>query len=282
MASRTERFSNDPGFVAKFFGPQERFEIKEGQTPGSVAVRLMNFKNPNETQSYVNFLQDMRNRIHFSRPPQSIDELKAMPKKSPSLHFLVGTVIEQIEQEGKNKSVERTVGGALIDDAAFGEHDSGLRLFVIDADRQGQGLGDRQYFETLLWAFLTETYDGRPRTKLDFSVILNDYTMLNVLKSRHEKSEDWTLDVLDNPVKRVEAIKILKDQKHPLTRLIRIAENYGAHYIYSLPKEADVPGQSRPQPTARYETTIDAFKTAIKSDPKILKRLQASGLTDFL
>lgn len=278
MAVRSENPEGQGFSLGRLFGGfQERsLEVREGRTPGSITVRRMDFKNPRETEPYVQFLNDMRNISHFVRPPKTVDQLKDMAKASKGMHFLVGTIIEQVEEEGQKRNVERTVGGGLVDDSAFGEADSGLRLFVVDPEMQGQGLGKRIWLERLLWAFLTPTHDGRHRIEVDFSVVLNEDAMLRVLGAKDPK-------ILRSPVKFLEALNKLKAEKHVSTRMLRLGEKYGGNFLYGKPEEAtEVPGFTRPQPTARYEVRLDSFKAAVRKDTQALEMIRNAGLSDFL
>lgn len=248
----------------------------EGIHVPDITVREMNLDVKGEVVPYLNYLHALQNRSHFVRPPKTPPDLREEVAKNPSYHYLVAIQKEKIIRGGKPINKKRVIGGGLIDDSAFGEGDSGLRLFAIDPNKQGRGLGERVYLEMLLWAFLTSTHDGRHRIEVDFSVVLNEDAMLRVLKEK-----DWK--ILEDDKKFREAVNRLKDERHVSTRMIKIGEKYGAKFLYGKPREAtEVPGFVVPQPTARYEVRLDPFKEAIRKNPDVLMLVQSHHLTDFL
>lgn len=252
----------------------------EGPNISDILVREMNLEVKTEAVPYLNYLHALPNVGHFVRPPKTLHDLRKevaedRKKLVPTLHYLVAIQNEQIVEGGMVKKKKRVIGGGLIDDAAFGEGDSGLRLFVIDPNKQGKGLGERVYLETLLWAFLTPAHDGRHRIEVDFSVVLNEDAMLRVLREK-----DWKVLLVKEKFEG--AINRLKAERHISTRMIMMGEKYGGKFLYGKPREAtEVPGFVVPQPTARYEVRLDPFKDAIRRNQDLLKSLQARHL-DFL
>lgn len=248
----------------------------EGVGAPDVLVREMNLEIKAEAVPYLNYLHALPNRSHFVRPPNTLHDLREEVAQHPSYHYLVAIQREQVIKDGKVRKKKRVIGGGLIDDSAFGEGDSGLRLFAIDPNKQGRGLGERVYLEVLLWAFLTSTHDGRHRIEVDFSVVLNEDAMLRVLGSKDPR-------ILEDDKKFREAINKLKTERHVSTRMIRIGEKYGAKFLYGRTLEAtEVPGFVSPQPTARYVVRLDPFKDAIRKNAGALKLVQSRRLTDFL
>lgn len=250
-------------------------EVKGIHVP-DVTVREMNLDVKSEVLPYLNYLHALPNRGHFVRPSKTLHDLREEVAQHPGYHYLVAIQKEQVIKDEKARMKKRVIGGALIDDSAFGEGDSGLRLFAIDPNKQGRGLGERVYLEALLWAFLTSTHDGRHRIEVDFSVVLNEDAMLRVLSAKDPR-------ILEDDKKFREAVNKLKAERHVSTRMIRIGEKYGAKFLYGKPLEAtEVPGFVRPQPTARYEVRLDPFKDAIRKNADALKLVQDRRLTDFL
>ncbi len=123
-------------------------------------LQELDVNNPVHLQAYFSFLTDPRNRGHFSSPPETAEELKAECEK-PGNHPLVGL----------NKLGE-VIGGAMIEDAARNQHDHFLTKVAIDPDLQGRGLGTEMVRNAIDYACTHETYDRRPRRKLDIAIIV--------------------------------------------------------------------------------------------------------------
>lgn len=113
---------------------------------------------------YVSFLNDPKNRRHFSDPPTTSEELRELCQQR-GLHPLIALNI-----------FGEVVGGATIRDAAPNQHDHFLELFVINPNLQLRGAGKELLDQVLDWAAQTKAVDKfgqltRVRYKLDASII---------------------------------------------------------------------------------------------------------------
>lgn len=143
-------------------------EIAEGITQSPVKLREMDFRNNGEMQLYVSFLNDPRNRSHFANTPENIAKLKKWAGE-PGNHFLVVTRMEK-DNDGKEKSV--VVGGLELQDASPNQQDHFISLFVVDPNKQAEGIGQQMMIQVIDWAALTKTEDDRWRNKLDLAIVM--------------------------------------------------------------------------------------------------------------
>jgi RimJ/RimL family protein N-acetyltransferase len=253
------------GFVGGLLESFQRIgRPTEAEKPvGAITVRKMDLRNPRETQSYVNFLMDERNRHHFADPPESVEDLRRRAKESPGTHFLTGTIVETDESGNK---FERFVGGAAIEDNSDPkQHDHWIGLFVVDPERQGQGLGKKLLLQTIEWGFNNLTYHKRPRRKLDISVILDADELRRVVGE----------EALNNEIKMREAIKKLKEEKHPSVRMIQLADFFDFRPVSVLFDEFDAANKAEPQPTARFELTAKYWREKLHKDKKFREQIDA-------
>ncbi len=235
-------------FVSRVLGGfQPETGIEEtGETgkrqPGSISVREMNLRDNRETQPYINFLLDRRNRAHFANPPRNTYELKKMAEDQ-SKHFLVAT---RVETDEKGKPVRRVAGGALIEDAGTNQHDHFISLVVADPNKQGQGIGQRLWLQTIEYGFSTESHDRRPRTKLDLAIIMGV-----------EPADAKTIEVVS---------PVTGKTYHTKSRMEAIAIKAGFKMTQNLPRQVNVPGFSEPLATRRYELILDNWKELIEKN----------------
>jgi GNAT superfamily N-acetyltransferase len=143
-------------------------ETGERVTNSPIVLREMNLRNNSEMQSYISFLNDPRNVSHFANTPKDTAKLREWAGEFGN-HFFVGTRIE-INAKGEAKGV--VVGGFELQDAAPNQQDHFLSLFVVDPDKQGQGIGGQMLKGALDMACETKTQDDRWRDKLDLAIVM--------------------------------------------------------------------------------------------------------------
>lgn len=143
---------------------QEKKELKFGE----VRVRSMNLDDPLEVKTYVDWLNDHRDWLHFAHPPRDVEGLKEKANKEPRDHFLTVTRVERVE----GKLTEVMVGGARLTDNVKPENEHWITLVIVDPDKRRYGIGDELIKGIADWGQETRTYDGRKRDHLHLAVNL--------------------------------------------------------------------------------------------------------------
>lgn len=257
-------------------------EIK-GRPLGVVRVREMDFGSESEMQTVINYWKDDRNRFHFATPPRTIEELQREASK-PQNHFLVATVLdkESVGQGGmlfpEGKIIERIVGAAQVqDNTEVNQNDHWIGLVVINPDRQGQGLGKRVLLETMEWAFGNQTFDRRPRLKLDISVMLDADEIRGF--SGGEKVKYIGKDGKENEMivpsgkealehEDEEAVWAIlakfQQERRESVRMITLTDFFDFRHKSIFFEEIAVPNKTESQPTARFELTLRRWRKKLE------------------
>jgi len=124
-------------------------------------VREMNWENPQEVETYLQFLTDPVNCQHFTGLPATVEDFQIACAK-PGVHPLVA---ENMRGE--------IVGGMIIRDAEPQQNDHFIERVVVDSGFQDRGVGRQMLARGIDWAFANPAWDGRERIKLDIAVIMN-------------------------------------------------------------------------------------------------------------
>lgn len=157
--------------VLEGFDPTSSIRHWERRTEkpcGTVIVRGMDLADKHQIQTYINFLWDPRNRLHFAHPPEDVRELRELAR-NPRNHFLVAT---RVEKDNRGRSVERVVGGAQLTDNASPENDHWISLVVVDPKKQGQGVGKKLIRGIVEWSLGHKTFEKRDRDQLHLAINL--------------------------------------------------------------------------------------------------------------
>lgn len=135
-----------------------------------VGVRELDFHSSYEISRYFILLTDPRNREHFAGVPENENEL-ALQLGRPEMHGLVGV-----------NALDENVGFAIIRDASPDEHDSWIRMFVVENRLQRRrlkgegelpGVGMQFLDKVVKWGFSTKTHDGRDRESIHAAVVMD-------------------------------------------------------------------------------------------------------------
>lgn len=268
---------------AALFHPDSRSNGEfKGRPIGSVHVREINLDNDVEMQTVIGFWNHEKNSNHFATPPRNIDELKKEASE-PWSHFLVATALErQSAGEGgmlfpEGKIVEKIVGAAEVsDNRKPNEHDHWIGLVVVDPDMQGQGLGKRVLLETMEWAFGHQTFDRRPRRKLDISI------MLDADEIRAFPGAKVTFAGKDGRQKEIEVpsgkvalenedeeavwaiLSQFQQEKRESVRMAQLADFFDFRHKSIFFEEIDTPNKTESQPTARFELTLRRWRKKLE------------------
>lgn len=114
--------------------------------------------------TYLGFLNDSRTKLHFAHPPRDVREL--VETKDEKDHILIATRVERVE----GKLMEVVVGGARLTDNVEPENEHWISLWVVDPDKQRQGIGESVLRGIADWAYDNPAYDGRKRDHLHLGV----------------------------------------------------------------------------------------------------------------
>lgn len=118
-------------------------------------------------KTYLDFLNDPRNRLHFAHPPRDVREM--IETKDKKDHILIATRVERVE----GKLTEVVVGGARLTDNVEPENEHWISLWVVDPNKQHEGIGRRTLREIADWAYENPAYDGRKRDHLHLAINLD-------------------------------------------------------------------------------------------------------------
>lgn len=194
-----------------------------------VRVRKIDVNDREEIGTYFRFLTHETNRVHFAKPPERRRELQRLCSHK-GMHALVA-----------ENALGEIVGGMMIRDAEWPQHDHFIEKVVIDPDKQGKGIGTQMMILGIDWGFENITHDGRKRLKLDLSII--------------EGVEGWE-------------------------RMRDIVEKLGFEFRSRLPLQVDVVVKEEggieeirvPMPTIRWEVVQDMWQMRRPRLEKYLKR----------